>query len=154
MKEVIDRSLKKVEVPVKTLATQLFLILFSLPTLVLAHGEDKAGPHGGYIRMPGSFHTEVVAEKNGYRVYLLDINWKNPSVLDSSVTANIQVNQKKIVLSCTRESDSYLCQSSLPQNGELHVIAKREGQSGGISSYKLPLKFEIPKNEMPEHKGH
>lgn len=133
----------------------IFSILTALSLNVFAHGEDKPGPHGGYIRMPGAFHTEVVKEKNGYRIYLLDINWKNPSVLDSDVKASIQVGKNKTDLSCTKESDSYLCLSSLPQKGVLNINSKREGQVGGIpSSYNLPLKFEIPKSEMPEHKGH
>jgi len=139
----------------KTPGTLIFSLLTILSLNGFAHGEDKPGPHGGYIRMPGAFHTEVVKEKNGYRVYLLDINWKNPSVLDSDVKASIQVGKNKTDLNCTKESDSYLCISSLPQKGMLNINSKREGQAGGIpSSYNLPLKFEIPKSEMPEHKGH
>lgn len=132
-----------------------FLVLTILSLDALAHGEDKPGPHGGYIRMPGTFHTEVVKEKAGYRIYLLDINWKNPSVLASDVKASIHIGENKTELNCTKESDSYLCKSSLPQKGILNIIAKREGQVGGIpSSYKLPLKFETPKDEMPDHKDH
>jgi hypothetical protein len=138
----------------KKSASLLFSVLTLLTTNVFAHGEDKAGPHGGYIRMPGAFHTEVVKEKSGYRVYLLDINWKNPSVLDSAVSANIQVEKKNTELTCAKESDSYFCKSTLPQKGELNITAKREGQTGGIAVYKLPLKFENTQNEMSEHKGH
>ncbi len=139
----------------KTTFALTFLALTALSLNVFAHGEDKPGPHGGYIRMPGAFHTEVVKEKDGYRIYLLDINWKNPSVLDSEVKASIQNGKNKTELICLKESDSYLCKSSLPQKGILNINSKREGQAGGIpSSYKLPLKFEIPKDEMPEHKGH
>lgn len=138
----------------KATLTLIFSILTSISLNVFAHGEDKPGPHGGYIRMPGAFHTEVVKEKEGYRVYLLDINWKNPSVLDSSIAAYIQVGKKKTDLACAKESDSYFCKSKLPEKGDLNITAKREGQTGAVSSYKLPLKFEIPQNEMPEHKGH
>lgn len=135
--------------------TLIFSTLTALSLNVFAHGEDKPGPHGGHIRMPGAYHTEVVKEKDGYRVYLLDINWKNPSVLDSDVKASVQVSKKNTELTCTKESDSYLCKSSLPQKGILNISSKREGQTGATpSSHKLPLKFETPKNEMPEHKGH
>lgn len=136
----------------KTLAAFIFTTITALSTIAIAHGEEQAGPHGGYIRMPGAFHTEVVKEKNGYRVYLLDINWKNPSVLDSSVIASIRVGNKKTKLTCSKQTDSYFCQSSLAQTGELDIKAKREGQVGAVSAYKLPLKFEVPSNEMPEHK--
>lgn len=138
----------------KTSTTLIFSLLTALSINVFAHGEDKPGPHGGYIRMPGAFHTEVIKDKNGYRIYLLDINWKNPSVLDSSVSASIQTGKKKSDLTCTKESDSYLCKSSLPEKGELNIIAKREGQTGIVAKYKLPLKFEIPQDEMPAHNGH
>ncbi len=138
----------------KTTSTLFFAILTTLSLNVFAHGEDKPGPHGGFIRMPGAFHTEVVKEKEGYRVYLLDINWKNPSVLDSSVLASIEVAKKKTELTCAKDKDSYFCKSSMPQKGVLNINAKREGQSGAVASYKLPLKFEIPQNEMPEHQGH
>lgn len=138
----------------KKSAAFLFSVVITMSMNLYAHGEDKPGPHGGYIRMPGAFHTEVIKEKDGFRVYLLDLNWKNPSVLDSSVSASIQVGKKKTDLICTQESDSFLCKSSLPQKGDLNIKARREGQTGGISSYKLPLKFDSPQNEMPEHKGH
>lgn len=132
----------------------IFSILITLSLNLYAHGEDKPGPHGGFIRMPGAFHTEVVKENEGYRVYLLDINWKNPSVVDSSVSAFIQVDKKKTKLICTKTLDSFFCKSSVAQKGVLNIDAKREGQMGAISSYKLPLKFEIPQYEMPKHQGH
>ena len=132
----------------------IFTIVTAFSLNLFAHGEDKPGPHGGYIRMPGTFHTEVVKEKNGFRIYLLDINWKNPSVLDSSVTAFIQLGKKKTDLACEKMTDSYFCSSKLKEKGELNIIAKREGQMGDVSSYKLPLKFEIPKKEMPDHMSH
>jgi len=138
----------------KKSAVLFFSALFALSINAYAHGEDKPGPHGGYVRMPGAFHTEVVKEKEGYRVYLLDINWKNPSVLDSTVSAFIQVDKNKTDLTCTKEADSYVCKSSLPQKGDLNILAKREGQTGRTAVYKLPLKFEFQHDEMQEHKGH
>lgn len=135
-------------------ASLVLSILTALSINAFGHGEEKPGPHGGFVRMPGAFHTEVVKEKDGYRIYLLDINWKNPSVLDSALSANIQVGKTKTELACSKESDSYFCKTSLPPKGDLNITAKREGQVGGVSSYKLPLKFEVPQNEMPEHSGH
>ncbi len=139
----------------KISSTLFFSLLTILSLNAAAHGEDKPGPHGGHIRMPGAFHTEVVKEKGAYRVYLLDVNWKNPSLLDSDVKASIQSGKKKTELTCVKESDSYLCKTSLPEIGMLKIIAKREGQTGGIpSTYNLPLKFDRPSHKMPEHDGH
>ncbi len=51
------------------------------------HGENKLGPNGGFIKMPGAFHTEVVpVGQNKLKVFLLDMNWKNPSILNSNLS--------------------------------------------------------------------
>lgn len=126
---------------------------------LFAHGEDKAGPHGGYVRMPGAFHTEVIKEgKDKLRVYLLDINWKNPSVKDSSVEATIKNGKTTTVLSCEKETDSYVCSSkngTLKLKGQLEILAKREGQVGVAAVYPLPFKFEISKEQKQDsHEGH
>jgi hypothetical protein len=138
-------------------AIKLITVLFSLQ--LLAHGEDTPGPHGGYIRMPGLFHTEVVQEKNGYRVYLLDIAWKNPTVLDSSIKAFIENGSKKSALKCRKDSESYFCISKDLQSGQLKISAQRKGQTGALSVYDLPLKFEAPNNaetsdKKMENKSH
>lgn len=124
-----------------------------------SHGEDKAGPHGGYVRMPGAFHTEVLIEGDGLRVYLLDINWKNPSVKDSSVEAVIKTGKTTNVLNCEKEKDSYLCSSkkdALTLAGNLEILAKREGQVGTTAVYPLPFKLEAPQghNNDTNHGHH
>lgn len=59
--------------------------------LAFAHGEDKPGPFGGGIRMPGAFHSEAVLfYPNEVKIYLLDMNWKNPTVSDSKVEASFK----------------------------------------------------------------
>lgn len=132
---------------------------FVMATQAFSHGENKPGPNGGYIRMPGAFHTEVVPEKSGYRIYLLDINWKNPSVKDSTLTANIEIENKKNELSCSKSTDSFFCKSDMIAKGKLNILAQREGQTGGVATYNLPLKFETPNVEanpkkMEHHHGH
>lgn len=123
-----------------------------------SHGEDKAGPHGGYVRMPGAFHTEVVKEGDGLRVYLLDINWKNPSVKDSSVEAVIKTGKTTDVLNCEKEKDSYLCSSKkgvLQLAGKLEILAKREGQVGATAVYPLPFKLETSQGQNNDaRQGH
>lgn len=96
--------------------------------------------------MPGAFHTEIVPiSTNEFKVFLLDINWKNPSTKDSSLKI-IHQAKKKIVASCKKDVDLYyIC--SLPKNlnlkqGELLVEATRERQKGNQVSYELPLKLQ------------
>lgn len=134
------------------------IIIFTA-SLVFAHGEDKFGPHKGYVRMPGAFHTEVLKDsKNSLRVYLLDINWTNPSIKDSSVEATIKNKQSSISLKCEAEKNSFICSSQkgeLKLEGTLEIMAKREGQVGAVASYPLPFKLEAPKApEQDPHQGH
>ncbi len=115
--------------------------------LALAHGEDKPGPNGGFIRMPGAFHTEVIPTgANSIKVYLLDIEWKNPSVKGSSVLVTHK-GPKTTKKECSFESNYYVCQFpknvDLKKKGELLVEARRENQKGNVVSYELPLKLQI-----------
>lgn len=126
------------------LTTMLFIGLGS--QLALAHGEDKPGPNGGFIRMPGAFHTEVILTgSNSLKVYLLDINWKNPTVKGSSLS--VTHKESKTTKNCTIESNYYVCQFpknvDLKKKGELIVEAKRENQKGNVVSYELPLKLQV-----------
>lgn len=112
-----------------------------------AHGEDKYGPHGGFIRMPGAFHTELVpVGKNKLKVFLLDIQWKNPSVVKSSVEISFKGNSATKA-KCEVQENYYQCDFpntiDLTKKGELKVVAQREEQKGMEVSYPLPLKLEV-----------
>lgn len=120
------------------------LLLQVFPLKVFAHGEDKPGPNGGSIRMPGSFHTELVqVNSQEFRVYLLDINWQNPTVQNSSIDATVKFNALEVSASCKSDSNYFTCE--LPKGQTLlgaKVIAlkpMRKNVPGGIASYKLPL---------------
>ena len=125
----------------------LILALFSMTSLY-AHGEDKLGPNGGY--MPGAFHTEVMMEKNGsLKVYLLDTNSKNPWTANSNVKASISSNGKTKELSCTKEDNFFKCDGeNLTQinNGELQILASRNGFPGVPARYPLPLRLETARH--------
>jgi hypothetical protein len=137
------------------LAIFLAALLFSLN--VFAHGEDKPGPHGGFIKMPGAFHTELVQlSPNQLRVYLLDIHFKNPVVENSSIKLSTRF-RKLIRAKCKPEKDSFLCDFpksvSLTRRGELRVQATRLGQVGVPVEYKTPLALPSPEAEN-EHEHH
>ena len=116
-------------------------------SIALAHGEDKPGPHGGFIRMPGGFHTEVLPTgKNKLKIFLLDIEWKNPSLKNSSIEARIDSGPKKAVGSCVQKDDYYECtfpKIDLRKNGNLFIKPKREGQQGMEINYELPLRLQV-----------
>lgn len=118
-----------------------FTFLF-IGSLVFGHGEDKPGPHGGRISMPGSFHTEVILQKDqSLRVYLLDLHFKNPTTKNSSVQAQILNGKTKISFACVSEFDSFVCKApkKYPLKGELQITATRENAVGNVAAYTLPL---------------
>ena len=131
----------------------LALVTFLNISFVFAHGEDKPGPHGGFIRMPGTFHTELIPEgKNKLKVFLLDMKWKNPSIKKSS----LQISYSKDIDSkCKIQRNFYICtfpdSVDLTKQGELKVTAEREEQKGMEVSYPLPLKLNVVEDEHSSH---
>lgn len=137
------------------LALTLILSLFSLQ--VFAHGEDAPGPHGGHVRMPGAFHTELILdEKTGeLHVYLIDIEFKNPTVKDSSVKAEAQNGKSVVNFTCSVMAGNHfscLPEKKYPLKGKLVLNATRENAVGNEAVYKLPLmKFKNNKNSEHHH---
>ncbi|MFP5518869.1 MAG: hypothetical protein ACLGGX_03140 [Bdellovibrionia bacterium] len=121
-----------------------FVMVYLASGLVWAHGENKPGPHGGYVRMPGAFHTEVVlVNANQFKVFLLDFDFKNPVVQNSSVAGVFEGNLTGTI-SCAASDNSFIC--TLPtgahfKSGELKLSVKRQEQKGE-ARYKLPLSFK------------
>lgn len=124
---------------------KMTLVLLNLVfgSLAFAHGDNKPGPHGGYIEMPGAFHTEVVPDPDGsFHIYLLDVEFKNPSTKESSVQASLASGSKKSELKCeVMEPAHFHCvpPGKTFKAKELVVTAKREKMQGNAVKYKLPL---------------
>lgn len=141
----------------KTLLALTFILL-SVSIKSFGHGEDKFGPNGGYLKMPGVFHTEVVPEKDGkIKIYLIDINFKSPTVKNSKVTVSIN-NENKKELSCTTKRDHFLCETKKADltKGTLTIVAVRDTVKGAEAIYKLPLTLAKPGTEMKkdDHGSH
>lgn len=118
-------------------------VVFMTASLALGHGGDEPGPHGGFIEMPGAFHVEVVPEKdNSFKVYLIDINFENPTVKESSVEAWTENGSKKSQLNCEVKENYFHCSptAKVSKDKTLVVKAKREKMQGNEARYKLPLK--------------
>jgi hypothetical protein len=150
------KAQQKDEAYVKSAKTLIQVLTFILSLNAFGHGEDKAGPHGGYVRMPGAFHTELVpTSKTEVRVYLLDLAWKNPSTKDSSVELR-SPGFKGTQVTCTPTPEKYFrCQLPkefrLESKGEISVFSKRESQIGNEAKYELPLKLQAPQSEHGHH---
>lgn len=124
------------------LALFVAFALAARPSIARAHGDGKPGPHGGIIRMPGAFHTEVVPGKaGGFDVYVLDVSFANPTTKDVSLGVHFQPGKGAAVgVECSPSGDHFACK--LPKgavHGELVVHAKRGGAEGAPASYPVPL---------------
>ena len=105
-----------------------------------AHGEDKPGPHGGQIRMPGAYHTEVIARPDGFQVYLLDISFQKPTVSNSHIKASLESNGKVVNLKCETHPDHFFCPvAGTPKRGRLIIESTRDNSKGNLAQYTLPL---------------
>lgn len=118
--------------------------------LAAAHGENKPGPHGGHMRMPGAFHTELVSSgDNSFTIYLVDVKFENADAKKSSLTAIAKSGAAQIDLNCETLSDRFLCKLPDANNkpvkpDQLVVKAKYLNFPAGSSIYDLPLTFEKP----------
>jgi hypothetical protein len=126
----------------------IFTLLF-FGSIARAHGEDQPGPNGGYIRMPGAYHTEVVmTEPHRLKVYLLDIHWKNPVVKDSSVKITV-AGRTAAATDCKASDDHFVCELpkkvNLNEKGTLSLNSTRSKQTGVAATYNLPLSIK-PEN--------
>lgn len=141
---------------VKKIVGVIISLLIGLTAL--AHGEDKPGPHGGRIRMPGNFHTEVVPDKDGsFHIYLLDMQFKEPLTKKSSIKAFVLKGKKKSGLKCKVMADHFHCIGAAPgSSGNLVINAKRNGTRASMDAkYELPIKpFELKAGEVPPVEDH
>lgn len=122
--------------------TLLSLLLSSEVTF--AHGMNKHGPNGGYIKMPGAFHTELVDKGDNMHVYLLDMSFKNPTTADSTVKIKYKGSIESEYF-CAKSTDYFVCKKpkiSLKNVKMVIVEAIRNKNKGREAVYSLPLKLE------------
>ena len=122
----------------------VFSSLLLINSYLFAHGGNKPGPHGGKIKMPGMFHTELILNApNDFKVYLLDMKFKNPETKKSMVDYSIDGNKK---FSCKPKNSFFICKTKkvLKKGMTLKIHAKRLKRSG-TATYKNVMK------QMPLH---
>lgn len=118
--------------------------VLSAPGLAHAHGTEDPGPHGGEIRMPGAFHVEAVTRDEAVVLYLLDMQFEQPRVADSSVDATLRQNGKRMELNCrvADKAKAFRCpvpEGATLERGTLVVDASRKGMPADAAQYDLPL---------------
>ena len=114
-----------------------------LSQTVFAHGMNKAGPNGGYIRMPGNYHVELVSKEKAIEVYFLDMMFRPIAIDQASVTLSLN-GAKSFKTVCVKGAKSFVCDlkgESLQNYKEAALETTRDGKVVAKSSYKLPLSF-------------
>ncbi len=132
------------------------MIIFLNLEYACAHGENKLGSHEGYIRMPGTFHTELVPLDDGtYNIYLMDVSNQNATIKNSEVKLFYKSKSKKIEFSCLPLSDHFTCKTSEPlknEHAELVINAIRLGKKSVGAVYELPLSLtRVNKSTTGDH---
>ena len=127
----------------------LFVIIAfinSTTSIAFGHGEDKPGPHGGQIRMPGALHVEVLPDgDSAVKVYVLDVALKNPVVVNSQVIVSVEKSNLNSELTCATAKDHFVCtakDSKTLLDGSLIVEATRGDLKGIPTKYSLPLRAQ------------
>lgn len=122
----------------------------SVALSALAHGDDKPGPAGGFIKMPGKYHIELIPQAKGmFKVRLLDLAFKNPTVKDSKLMLTLIQGNKQTPLTCKASADHFVCQGPASVTGKLWVKSQRLGQKGGDVFYVLPLHHHAAEHHHP-----
>jgi hypothetical protein len=124
------------------LITMLFALTLTLTSHAFAHGENKYGPHMGYISMPGSFHIELVPQQeNTYAVYILDLQNKKSLLKDSSIEMKIIKNDKSQKFNCDVVTDHFVCKpdGNLLPADKVSIVVTRSGNKANAAIYDLPL---------------
>jgi hypothetical protein len=117
-----------------------FILSIFLASYAFAHGENKPGPHGGHIRMPGAFHTELILQSHMAKVYLLDMQFKNPIIKNSNLKMSVESKENLKQVSCATKEDFFECHIPDIENvRSIQIKATRNGASGKEITYSLPL---------------
>ena len=131
--------------------TLIITLQFFLIFTQFSYAEEVLGPHGGYYRMSGRNHIELVPKLNGeFSVYLLDLRLRNPTVKNSSVNVKVgedNGNNKLATLDCITMKDHFYCTNKTNietnLNTKLFLKAKRLGIELKEVSYPLPFKSKM-----------
>lgn len=118
-------------------------ILMTLSAQLFAHGMNKPGPNGGYIRMPGAYHVELVSTDTETKVYILDIGFKKLPVTNALVSMSLK-GAKDFPVKCRKEAEFFRCDikgSELKMYKELTITSSKAGEKQASSVYSLPLSF-------------
>lgn len=119
--------------------TLIITLILTYSGILWAHGD--MGPHGGKIEMPGPFHVELVGKLPIITVYLLDMNFENPTIKDSKVEVLLKMNKHQIPLKCSPKKEGFECvlrQKIAISKGELVIKATREKAVGNESIFPIP----------------
>lgn len=127
----------------QALITPILACFISEP-ISLAHGESQPGPHNGFIRMPGTYHTELVMDQPTatLQIYILDMNFKplntDQAEIHAFYTQDKAPNQRQ-KLPCAKRGSFFACKAREIRldSGTIFVQSKLRNENGKDVAYAL-----------------
>ncbi|MBC7428260.1 MAG: hypothetical protein H7336_06590 [Bacteriovorax sp.] len=119
------------------------LITVFLSSNALAHRMNKPGPNNGYIRMPGTYHIELVAQKNVIKLFFLDTGFKPLPTTKATVKMALK-GLNEVPVSCVKEIAFFVCDmkdANMNKYSEIDVKTSKAGEKEISSIYRIPLSF-------------
>ncbi len=113
------------------------------------------GPHKGRIVAVANYNLEILWENDFARIYLLDSEFKNPTVQGSVVGVFIKAGNTESEMNCVVIEDYFECKQSGKKfkKGQLAISSKRNGVQAEEIKVEVPfvkqndLKKEIKKKK-------
>jgi hypothetical protein len=127
----------------------IITILIFVMLIPKSYAEELRGPHGGYYRMSGRNHIEIISDLDGnFIVYLLDLKLRNASIENSSVEVKVGADKNKLAtLDCISMEDHFYCSNKkiilTNSNTKLYVKAKTLGKTLKEVNYPLPFRSKM-----------
>lgn len=108
------------------------------------------GPHKGQLVSAAGFNLEILWETDTAKIYLLDSEFKNPTVQGSEVGIFIQSGNTESEMSCQAVENYFECKQSGKKfkKGQLAISAKRNGVPAEEVKVKVP--FEKKAEDKPQ----
>lgn len=107
-----------------------------------AHGTNKLGPNGGYIRMPSTYHLELVQKDDLTQVYFLDMHFKTLSTKDSSLHFVLK-GANDLEVPCVNRDDHFECDTKLKKAEKFKAVELKSSVNPKAkvftTQYDLPL---------------
>ena len=128
------------------------LSLVVLPSAEISLAADSHGPRAGYVAKGGDYFSEIVVDgSEGYRVYIMDSQWRDIDASGGKLIGNLNgPGSKTASLTCGHEENAFYCRypaaakpNANPADGsalKLSFVSSEKKGGQADFSYSFPLR--------------